>query len=594
MRRLLAGLAWTACAAPPVLVSVAPAEAPARGGVSVEIRGESLDDGLELYFGDRPAEAVEQSDGPDVWTAVVPPHLAGSVDVRLVDSDGVEAAILPAGFTYQPLPLDYLPAAAGYLPDADHDLRRAVLGDLDENGLQDVMVVRTNGDLRQWFSQGNGAFEEDSAGLPLGRVRDLELVDVNGDGHLDAIACFSTDDALRVLIGDGTGGWVDSRQVPIDTGSCLDVAVDQDGTIALLREHDGAAVLDWLTATESGWQRRLPAQSDATAGPCPAVDASCVVVPRDGGGFAAQLEGAGSLVFPLSPDGRELESVAIEVVEVEGGAITAWFDDAAGERFSRELHGVEGPQVVRVDAGWSSLEGDGEIDLPLLRVGFDINATAGPMIVDEVSLRFDDGGRLGLARFEQWPSLVPLDGAWHFVEVRDADGDDDLDVVLAGAGAGGTAALFLDSAGALRPAEDSRLVAPICGLGSVLWRDLNADGSLDLFLPCRDGQDRFLVGDGHARFFDDTVSALPVDNAFSVRAESADLNLDGLPELLVGTWGGVDRLYRGGAERFVDDSPALGLQLTHNRQVLPVDADGDGDQDLITIGRDGARLFVLE
>lgn len=106
--------------------------------------------------------------------------------------------------TFTPLPS--LPVTIGYLP------RDAAVGDLDEDGIPDIVLAANN--LGLWWYRGDGAGNfENAVALTPGTLTSflpgMQLTDLNGDGHLDVVAVQADIQAmssLMVAFGDGDGG----------------------------------------------------------------------------------------------------------------------------------------------------------------------------------------------------------------------------------------------------------------------------------------------------------------------------------------------------------------------------------------------------
>jgi len=143
-----------------------------------------------------------------------------------------------------------------------------------------------------------------------------------------------------------------------------------------------------------------------------------------------------------------------------------------------------------------------------------------------------------------------------------------------------------------------------------------ADGLFSFLLPAipagrfavraLDGAGKLLVelkdvaacnaGRGPAKFCDVSLQRLPFDHAFSQDAEVADFDGDGAPDLFVPSYSGQpDRLYlNDGAGHFTDVSathvPDVGADTVHAE---PVDADGDGDVDVVLAVEGGQNRLYL-
>lgn len=89
------------------------------------------------------------------------------------------------------------------------------IADINHDGSPDLVVASTHDegpDLQVALSRGNGTFEriETGASRKKLRIANLDLVDWNRDGHLDAIVGPGDEDRPQLLIGNGKGGFVKS------------------------------------------------------------------------------------------------------------------------------------------------------------------------------------------------------------------------------------------------------------------------------------------------------------------------------------------------------------------------------------------------
>lgn len=124
---------------------------------------------------------------------------------------------------------------------------------------------------------------------------------------------------------------------------------------------------------------------------------------------------------------------------------------------------------------------------------------------------------------------------------------------------------------------------------------MDGDGTEELFVACDQEQDRLLRTDEHGYWFDDTTASLPLELAAASGALAVDLDLDGLPELIVPSDGDVTRFYQSDGERFVDRTPDLSLAVGDDVAALANDIDGDGDLDLLLPANAGnSRLYVMK
>lgn len=107
--------AYTYLAPPaPVITGIAPDAGPVAGGQTVVITGTALDGATGVRFGGTtvPVGPDDVNDAGTELTVVTPPHALGTVDVRVIDPDGI--GLLEDGYTYEPLPV---PVVSSLAPD---------------------------------------------------------------------------------------------------------------------------------------------------------------------------------------------------------------------------------------------------------------------------------------------------------------------------------------------------------------------------------------------------------------------------------------------------------------------------------------------
>lgn len=594
MRSLLTctALAATAgCGPAPELHAVTPDQGWALGGEPIEVLGRGLDEDLTVFFGDLPAVEHERID--DEHLIAHPERgVAGAVDVTLRDAEGEVLAALPDAYRYLALDLQFVQADAGFLPSTQ-GLIDGAIGDLDGDGIDDLVVLTQDGMLSWWRGTGAGTLTDEG---PLqDDVAALALADLDGDGHLDLATCAGGSEAPRVLYGDGQGGLVDEPGgLPLLAGRCDDLAVLSGArpTLAVLRRAGAGSVVHVLRSARAEQPRGLVQRGEPEPGPCPVTgDATCTVAPSEEGGIAATLAVTGTASLRADVDVRG-EPLTLEVLlrEAVGVAVSATLIDAQGERFSTLLDTTTPVAAARDPASWDH-DGDGVVDLPVQSAGIGLDGE-GTATLTQVRLRTRGGGRTLLFDAAPIPPSVQLDQRHHHLALIDTRGADTVDVIVGDASAAGGVRLFTEGQTGWDRAAPTRLDAPSCGVGGLHAGALTAGPGPDLIVLCRGAQDRLFVNDGSGRFFDDTARALPVDGRDSAGITLADLDLDGVPELLIASRDGVDRLYGSVDDRWVDRTARLGLDVRDTRRLLAVDVDRDGDLDVVALGPAGAELFV--
>ncbi|GMU60677.1 MAG: hypothetical protein AMXMBFR34_24400 [Myxococcaceae bacterium] len=309
----------------------------------------------------------------------------------------------------------------------------------------------------------------------------------------------------------------------------------------------------------------------------PSADAG---VTADGG--AAASADAGQPPRPL-PAGRLLAlgdldgDASPDAVLLSGGGGRVHLN--AGGRLAGEAS-LELPGLQALTAG--DLDGDGRVELVVAAAGgLAVRPLASMLrVVSEA-----DGGA------GQLP--IPAARALTLADL-DGDGDDDLILSTQTAPGGVSLLLFLNAAGVLTEVPGGLPGSPVQVAAGLAAGDVDLDGDVDLVVACS-GQDRLLLNDGSAHFFDATLALFPVDNSEGVSVALVDLDRDRAPDLLVGNRGAAARMYvNDGRGRFADKTPLLPVVTRTLAGAHPGDLDGDGDDDLLLVGASPAdsRLYL--
>jgi hypothetical protein len=192
-------------------------------------------------------------------TGQVPADADYTVDLALGDVDGDGDLDLVTGNDGQSRL--YLNDGAGHLTDATDRLpegtystRSIVLGDVDRDGDLDLVVGNAyNQRDRLYLNDGSGFFTDASAQLPSisDPTTSLVLGDVDGDGDNDLVVG-NYRAQKRLYLNDGAGRFSDgTAQLPVDVYSTNSLAlgdVDGDGDLDLVLGNSG------LCGTYNQWQ----------------------------------------------------------------------------------------------------------------------------------------------------------------------------------------------------------------------------------------------------------------------------------------------------------------------------------------------------
>jgi hypothetical protein len=334
----------------------------------------------------------------------------------------------------------------------------------------------------------------------------VELGDVNGDGHLDAAVGASAGSIgtqhIRVLAGDGDGGFSELGDLkPQDTNLNALAMGDMNA--------DGKQDLVYAGNGDRSRQARI-SLGDGRGGFEDPTDAGITTVGTNPGSLSlADVNADGKLdaiVGSAWPPGSNGSA---------SGTVTVVYGDGAGGFISSASYGV-GNTPGEISAG--DVDGDGDLDLAVARYGSDValllqdgnggfavsSASTGNETTSDLVLEDLDGdgdldlasakpdfysGGLGVALNEGGgsfgtPTTVGGLRSIYALRAADLDGDGDKDLAAASiyAGSGGTVFVFAnDGAGkyspltSVTPNPGSSLLAGDLGLG-----DLDEDGWLDM------------------------------------------------------------------------------------------------------------------
>jgi len=238
------------------------------------------------------------------------------------------------------------------------------------------------------------------------------------------------------------------------------------------------------------------------------------------------------------------------------------------------------PQVWGGDIELGDMDGDGDLDLFITGAQ---NTTSPFTTVSGIYLNPGDGTFVDSNI--DIPGFLFGDAAW-----GDMDGDGDLDLAMTGDKGDGElfSAIYRNDGSSF---TDINVNLPPLLKGTVSWADFDLDGDLDLFLT--GGKLGPEIFHGHSALYVNdngffTQHPFPFDGILSGEAAWGDYDSDGDPDIfLAGStkpYGlPVARLYRNVNGQFAAE---LDLEGISNASVAFGDYNGDGDFDIITVGKD--------
>jgi hypothetical protein len=238
------------------------------------------------------------------------------------------------------------------------------------------------------------------------------------------------------------------------------------------------------------------------------------------------------------------------------------------------------PSVWGGAVEWGDVDGDGDEDV-LLTGAQNLESPYEP--ITRIFLNDGSGGLADMGVL--LPGLVFGDAAW-----SDIDGDGDLDIAMTGDRGDGDlfSAVYLNEGGVF---TDLNLDLPGLLSGSVAWADFDLDGDEDLLLTGGKPGPELLQGQS-ILYINNGLSfsrhPFPFDGVFSGEAVWGDYENDGDPDLFIAgsskPFGKpVGRLFRNENGQFAAELDVIGIR---NASVAFGDYNGDGDMDMVTVGRD--------
>jgi len=167
------------------------------------------------------------------------------------------------------------------------------------------------------------------------------------------------------------------------------------------------------------------------------------------------------------------------------------------------------------------------------------------------------------------------------VGIADFDQDGDLDIIIVSED-DLVNELYLQQPDSTFLDASDRI--PVAGRSNaVLLADINGDGLPDILIG-NNGQNALLINQGDAQFIDESSGRLPLLEDITQDIEFGDVDGDGDPDLIVGNEDENRLLMNDGTGHFVDQSTErlpYRVEAEETREADFGDVDGDGDLDLL-------------
>jgi hypothetical protein len=284
---------------------------------------------------------------------------------------------------------------------------------------------------------------------------------------------------------------------------------------------------------------------------------------------------------PFTPEAAGSLSFSFTLVGPLGGPWVDTFSDndqavraieVVDDAVFRPIASLSRPGPIPTEGEPVDLDGDGDLDLfqydyqPVLW-----RCTAGGT--------YEDITGLTSFVFPHWPRLAVAE---------DFDGDTHPDLLVVYFSQP-PVLLHGDGTGAFTDMTAAAGLSGVTSYYNVAVLDLEGDGDRDLIFQVH-GQERVLSNDGHGHFADVTSSSGLVDPNQTEDVAVGDVNGDGHPDVFVTNWGAASALFVNDGDGTFTRVPGPWSEV-YGRQVLFLDADGDGRQDILFLHDSRSWLY---
>ena len=624
------------------VVSLTPNQGPTAGGTVVFVSGRGFKAGAIVRFDTTDGTAVSYL-GPSALQVTSPPHLAGNVNVTVINPDATSST-LGNGYNYNDGVVFRFPPSRLPLTQ-ERGTNRVRFIDIDNDGDLDAYLARYNvsydsdGTDWLWINDGTGTFQKDPNFPGDQRVdtQDVVVADFDGNGTKDMFVISSqgwqtTNVYTRFIKNFPLGVYTVSTPAPI-TGCCPATAqrsatigdlntdgykdvyvtvsgldyyyqnmrdggfnptraglppVNDDSVASCIADYDNDGDDDVFVVNASNQQANYYLQ-----GPAGVFTLSNALIPVSGG------NGTGCVAAQLRPG-----SNVKDIVVVKDGQIYQYLTNDGTGRFTDQASTLaifrlpQTPPSLRiygkVDA--VDIDLDGDLDLMMHHVDTD------PRYQAYIN---DGSGFFSIGTATRVPKLLDADGEGAFGDVN-SDGRPDL--LIPGDGTQSRLLLNSPTAGLEYKTMKNIPDQSYCAADSIN-SDIDNDGDEDLIIvhgckrgaggcaepaSCRGDKLRIWINDGAGGFTDATATRFPAAATLNLTVvRVTDFDLDGDPDLVVGAFAGYGNPVPPNGTIFLYANNGLGVftDVTYPRipatapiatsSILIIDVNKDGAPDLL-------------
>ncbi len=625
------------------VVSLTPNQGPTTGGTVVFVSGRGFKSGASVRFGTQLGTNVQYL-GPSALQVTTPPNAAGNVDVTVVNPDAASST-LGNGYNFNDGVVFRLPPSRLPLTQ-ERGTNITRLFDVDNDGDLDAYIGRYNvnydsdGNDQLWLNDGTGTFLRDPSFTGDGRnnTQDVVIEDFDGNGTKDMFvipsnaAYWTGNDLARFIRNFPVGQYTVINQQAI--AGCCTSFTQRSATVGDLNADGYKDVYVSVAGLDYYYRNQLDGGFVPTRAGLPPINddsaETCIAdFDRDGDDdlFVVNTSNQQANYYLQGPPGTFTLSNALipvvggagagcvaaefrsgsgilDIVVVKGGQIYQYLVNDGTGRFTDEaatlnihhlpatppsLNIARKPQAIDLDS-------DGDLDLVLRHT--DTSPRYQAYMNDGASFFL-----LGTA--SRIPGLLDAqgEGGW-----GDVNSDGRPDVLIPGDGT--QSRLLLNSPTGLQYATMKTIPeASMCVPDSVNV-DIDADGDEDIVFvhgckrseassgctvepaSCRGNKVKIWINDGAGGFTDGTDARFPATTYNATAIRTADFDLDGDMDLIIGGYTGYQVTMPGqSVYLYLNDGTGVFTNATYPRipsvgnnwvtSLMVLDINNDGAPDIM-------------